>query len=1428
MKIKRKKLWLGALSTLAVATLSVATIGIGSVSADAEAVDFSKDATKWQTLTKMNVDATKGLVPTGATFRATTVEVGGNSSAEITTDFAEGTGHWGAMAYFLKWNEGTDAVDWQFTTENAQYPISDTNSTAGMNVTSASGDWIAVVVNTAWAPVVYQCENGTISRLGNLAENGSVWVDGNDFWYIFNQKSTITLSSTDTATGMDISISFDAVDVGKNETTFTYSSKNKNLRGAGAFSLAQVNSSATFSTGASTASVLVDDVASEFVPDEGVVDFATNSTKWKALNKMNVDASKGLVPVANGTSVPFSATSIEVGGNSSAEIMMNFAEGKQPTTGGNHGGAIVYFMKWNEGTDAVDWQFVTSNAQYPISSNSSYTTAGMNVTSASGDWVAVVVNTAWAPVVYQCEGGTISRVGNLAENGSAWVNGNDFWGLFNQTTKVKFSTTDTPNGVNISVSFDAIDIASAETTLTASLTNVGLRGSGSLLISGGLTGGTATFSTGASALSVLVKDVESDYEMFEENNMLLDGSFSSGDVTKYWNSGWKDSNAVNSIENGMLKIHNATEANQYVAQTVSLTKEGAYKLSADVKIENIANVTGLGEGAWVSVTKKNSSDKTVTIASDGYEGMTSEQTQLITGWNTISFSFTATETKEHKICFNLYGASGTLWVDNVVLEDITDVEEPKHWSTTASYPTDFSDGSFTLVGIGDPQNFAKRADASGSYYMDLYKWIADNKNTYNMKYVVNIGDTVDQCPDEGEWQIAAAAHKQLQDVELKYALTMGNHDYDGYWNLFKGLPMDRTATSFAKYFPYSTYESWLGTENFGVFDAGKMENSWHKFTNGNDKYLIVSLEYGVREDTITKAKALIDANPDYHVIITQHAYLNGDLSYNWNGYTDLEHDGALSPVQVWEKLISKCPNIFMVLAGHTVSYGVSTSVVYGDAGNPIIQMKIDAQGTFSDKETLIALYNIKGTSVQTYYYSVSSDRYYAGSNFSVAPMQGEAGEKGGIVKVKEGYSGDLLGFVSKDEVTPIVKNASSSNPNVATIDATTGKVTALGVGETTITYVLDGKRSIIATEGVLTGYTVTLVVEHDYEAVVTAPTCTEKGYTTYTCSVCGDSYVADEVPANGHDYEAVITEPTCTEDGYTTYTCSVCGDSYVDDEVPANGHDYEAVITEPTCTEKGYTTYTCSVCGDNYVADEVPASGHDYEAVITEPTCTEKGYTTYTCSVCGDSYKADEVAELGHTEVVDEAKAPTCTETGLTEGKHCSVCGEVLIAQEEVPANGHDYEAIVTAPTCTEKGYTTYTCSVCGDSYVADEVAELGHTEVVDEAKAPTCTETGLTEGKHCSACGEVLIAQEEVPANGHDYEAVVTEPTCTEKGYTTYTCSVCGDSYVADEVPANGHDYEAVVTEPTCTEDGYTTYTCSVCGDSYVADEVAELGHTE
>ncbi|MBR6650406.1 MAG: hypothetical protein IKL36_03240, partial [Clostridia bacterium] len=220
---------------------------------------------------------------------------------------------------------------------------------------------------------------------------------------------------------------------------------------------------------------------------------------------------------------------------------------------------------------------------------------------------------------------------------------------------------------------------------------------------------------------------------------------------------------------------------------------------------------------------------------------------------------------------------------------------------------------------------------------------------------------------------------------------------------------------------------------------------------------------------------------------------------------------------------------------------------------------------------------------------------------------------------------------------------------------------------------------------------------------------------------------------------------------------------------------------------------TINVNGDNVqfavAAGKVTVGEHTHTPSADAPTCTDD----VVCTGCGATLEA----ALGHSVVVDEAKDPTCTETGLTEGSHCEVCGEVIVAQEVIPALGHEE---VTIPgydaTCTETGLTDkITCSVCGEVIQdAEVIPALGHNEVTEGAYDPTCTRPGQTGTVYCSVCGETIKESEEIPALGHSYEAVVTAPTCTEAGYTTYTCSVCGDSYVADEVPALGHSYEAVV----------------------------------
>ncbi len=209
------------------------------------------------------------------------------------------------------------------------------------------------------------------------------------------------------------------------------------------------------------------------------------------------------------------------------------------------------------------------------------------------------------------------------------------------------------------------------------------------------------------------------------------------------------------------------------------------------------------------------------------------------------------------------------------------------------------------------------------------------------------------------------------------------------------------------------------------------------------------------------------------------------------------------------------------------------------------------------------------------------------------------------------------------------------------------------------------------------GDTYTETVEklaHSYESVVTAPTCTEVGYTTHTCSVCGNSYIDSIVKAKGHEYESKLVAPTCDKMGYTEFTCKNCGDSYRTAYTQATEHNYTAeVTTAPTCTAEGVKTFTCADCSKTYT-EPVAKLAHDYKTEVTAPTCLGYGYTTNTCKHCGYAYISAIANPTGHTEAVDAAVEATCTETGLTEGKHCSVCSEILVKQETVPAKGHTFQ----------------------------------------------------------------------------------------------------------------------------------------------------------
>ena len=251
-------------------------------------------------------------------------------------------------------------------------------------------------------------------------------------------------------------------------------------------------------------------------------------------------------------------------------------------------------------------------------------------------------------------------------------------------------------------------------------------------------------------------------------------------------------------------------------------------------------------------------------------------------------------------------------------------------------------------------------------------------------------------------------------------------------------------------------------------------------------------------------------------------------------------------------------------------------------------------------------------------------------------------------------------------------------------------------------------------------------------------------------------------PAHEHSYEAVVTAPTCTEGGYTTYTCE-CGDTYTADETKALGHNDGPIVVEnekpSTCTEGGYydAVCYCTVCGvETYRSHIVVGPDNHFPTVFPgyPATCTEPGLTDgKRCCVCLEwTEPQEEIPALGHTAVALPGYEATCTADGLTDGSYCSVCNETIVAQEAIPATGHAFGewTETKAPTCTEDGEQSRSCANCQETET-QAIELLGHEHELTEEVAPTCTEGGYSVYT-CVACGDSYVA-DETEALGHSYE---------------------------------------------------------------------------
>ena len=340
-------------------------------------------------------------------------------------------------------------------------------------------------------------------------------------------------------------------------------------------------------------------------------------------------------------------------------------------------------------------------------------------------------------------------------------------------------------------------------------------------------------------------------------------------------------------------------------------------------------------------------------------------------------------------------------------------------------------------------------------------------------------------------------------------------------------------------------------------------------------------------------------------------------------------------------------------------------------------------------------------------------------------------------------------------------------------------------------------------------------------------------------------------------FDEVVTPATCYDDGYTTYTCSVCKNSYQDDftsrthvyvyatgngtshNVTCKYNDCNYTATEncsggtATCTEKA----VCEKCKTAW--GEKDAENHTGEANVTknykQETCKEEGYTGDIHWSCCDALetKGSVVSKLAHTETTREENRneATCGADGSYDlVTYCSVCSEVIKTEKmTIGATGNhtlgDY--IIDSPaTCKLPGSKHKECENCNYKTSAEEIPVIAHTETTREENRneATCGADGSYDlVTYCSVCSEVIKTEKmTIGATGNhtlgDY--IIDSPaTCKLPGSKHKECKDCDYKTSAEEIPVIAHT-EATrkenVVNATCETDGsydLVTY-CSACNE--------------
>jgi Ca2+-binding RTX toxin-like protein len=267
------------------------------------------------------------------------------------------------------------------------------------------------------------------------------------------------------------------------------------------------------------------------------------------------------------------------------------------------------------------------------------------------------------------------------------------------------------------------------------------------------------------------------------------------------------------------------------------------------------------------------------------------------------------------------------------------------------------ENAYTIAVLPDTQDYT---NAARSYiFNNMTNWLVDNKESLNLQFVIHVGDITTNNSDTSHWTYAEPALRVL-DGKIPYSLLPGNHDQNtGNAANHSTNPLD---TRFSPEKQAATNPGTFG----GVYDQEptRSANNYHTFTAPDGtKWMVLSLEFGARDDVIRWAAEVIEDHLDHRVILANHSYMNWAGRHDATGAplydegTGYDYgmgnsvQGANDGETLYRELVQKYSNITFTFSGHIFGDGAETLVSYDQFGNPVHQMMVNYQNGVSSEIT---------------------------------------------------------------------------------------------------------------------------------------------------------------------------------------------------------------------------------------------------------------------------------------------------------------------------------------------------------------------------------------------------------------------------------------------------------------------------------------------